>query len=107
MLSASLLSLVWLPSQRAVCLPCQLQVSLPCPLEAWSLSLALPWLPPSSQQASLPSSSRRPVSVPWLLAGLASAPLPSSLSRPAGLSEASGFSDTLEQYPQILLPDKS
>src|SRR6266568_4143286 len=82
MLSASLLSLVWLPSQRAVCLPCQLQVSLPCPLEASLLSLERVWLLLSSQLALLRLSFRRLVSVPWQL-GQQASPLQSSSSRPA------------------------
>src|SRR5438445_3608434 len=106
MLSAwTLLSLVWLPSQRAVCLPCQLQVSLPCLLEPSLLSLAQPWLPPSSRPASLPLSFRRPVSALWRL-GLRASPLQSSSWRPAGLLEASGSSSTQEQYQQLSHPDK-
>src|SRR6266705_2590522 len=88
MLSASLLSLVWLPSQRAVCLPCQLQVSLPCPLEASLLSLERVWLLLSSQLALLRLSFRRPVSVPWQL-GQKASPLQSSSLRPADPSEPS------------------
>src|SRR6266566_5217191 len=106
MLSASLLSLVWLPSQRAVCLPCQLQVSLPCPLEASLLSLERVWLLLSSQLALLRLSFRWPVSVPWQL-GQQASPLQSSSLRRAGLSEASGSSDKQERYLQISRPDKS
>src|SRR6266704_4386009 len=105
MLSASLLSLVWLPSQRAVCLPCQLQVSLPCPLEASLLSLERVWLLLSSQLALLRLSFRRPVSVPWQL-GQQASPLPSSSLRLSGLSEASGSSSTQEQYQQLSHHDK-
>src|SRR6266581_4491997 len=100
MLSASLLSLVWLPSQRAVCLPCRLQVSLPCPLEASLLSLVRVWFLPSSQPVLLRLSFRRPVWVFWRL-GRQASPLQSSSLRLSGLSEASCSSSTQEQYPRL------